>query len=87
MRLLGYQDSNLEWLYQKQLCCQLHHTPMAFGEIHIHCDVHRVSSRDRDYQTTPVFLQIAWSNRPNWGVGFRWTQTKARLPVGGDSSM
>lgn len=30
---LGYQDSNLEWLYQKQLCCQLHHTPMtlAFG--------------------------------------------------------
>ena len=19
------QDSNLEWLYQKQLCCQLHH--------------------------------------------------------------
>ncbi len=30
---LGYQDSNLEWLNQNQLCCQLHHTPMtwAFG--------------------------------------------------------
>ncbi|CDZ91910.1 hypothetical protein RHRU231_890008 [Rhodococcus ruber] len=26
---LGYQDSNLEWLNQNQLCCQLHHTPMA----------------------------------------------------------
>ena len=27
--LLGYQDSNLEWLNQNQLCCQLHHTPLA----------------------------------------------------------
>lgn len=27
---LGYQDSNLEWRYQKPLCCQLHHTPMNF---------------------------------------------------------
>src|SRR6185295_2943681 len=26
---LGYQDSNLEWLNQNQLCCQLHHTPLA----------------------------------------------------------
>ena len=26
---LGYQDSNLEWLNQNQLCCQLHHTPMT----------------------------------------------------------
>ncbi len=26
---LGYQDSNLEWRYQKPLCCQLHHTPLA----------------------------------------------------------
>ena len=59
-RLLGYQDSNLEWRYQKPLCCQLHHTPMALFEIHISSDVDRVSGRDRDYQTTPVFLQIAW---------------------------
>ena len=28
-KLLGYQDSNLEWRYQKPLCCQLHHTPLA----------------------------------------------------------
>jgi hypothetical protein len=27
--LLGYQDSNLEWLNQNQLCCQLHHTPLV----------------------------------------------------------
>lgn len=27
--VLGYQDSNLEWLNQNQLCCQLHHTPWA----------------------------------------------------------
>src|ERR1700754_1067276 len=26
---LGYQESNLEWLNQNQLCCQLHHTPLA----------------------------------------------------------
>src|SRR4029077_12939879 len=26
---LGYQDSNLEWLNQNQLCCQLNHTPLA----------------------------------------------------------
>ena len=26
---LGYQDSNLEWLNQNQLCCQLHHTPLG----------------------------------------------------------
>ena len=26
---LGYQDSNLEWLNQNQLCCQLHHTPIT----------------------------------------------------------
>lgn len=60
-RLLGYQDSNLEWRYQKPLCCQLHHTPMTFSDIHISCDVNRVSSRDRDYQRTQVFLQIARS--------------------------
>ena len=29
LKLLGYQDSNLEWLNQNQLCCQLHHTPLA----------------------------------------------------------
>ena len=25
---LAYQDSNLEWRYQKPLCCQLHHRPI-----------------------------------------------------------
>ena len=25
---LGYQDSNLEWMNQNHLCCQLHHTPV-----------------------------------------------------------
>jgi hypothetical protein len=30
---LGYQDSNLEWLNQNQLCCQLHHTPMACPDV------------------------------------------------------
>ena len=29
LRSLGYQDSNLEWLNQNQLCCQLHHTPLG----------------------------------------------------------
>ena len=26
---LGYQDSNLEWMNQNHLCCQLHHTPLV----------------------------------------------------------
>lgn len=27
--VLGYLDSNQEWMNQNHLCCQLHHTPMA----------------------------------------------------------
>jgi hypothetical protein len=68
--LLGYQDSNLEWLNQNQLCCQLHHTPLADLKLLVkrsaadHTSVMRptlpaVVGRRADYQTIGSHLTCA----------------------------
>src|SRR5205823_11081055 len=68
--LLGYQDSNLEWLNQNQLCCQLHHTPLAALKLLVagfaadHTSVMRptlpaVMGRRADYQTIGSHLTCA----------------------------
>lgn len=82
---LGYQDSNLEWLNQNQLCCQLHHTPMTRTlDPTVWVTVRPCSERGEDYQTPPGKLQIAWSKPcflPNYTVVAQFRAARRRSSV------
>src|SRR6478672_9313258 len=64
---LGYEDSNLEQLDQKQPCCQLHHTPWGYQ-----CD------RAAIVLTTTWFLQ----NRHRTLHARRWGIQNGPLLIG-----